>query len=123
MPGNWITDQQYRLYMTHRRTGLSQRTAAAKAGFSERSARRLQQAAMPPSGRRHPRTYRTREDPLAGVWDRELLPLLDACPELQATSLLAELQRRHPDDYPDSLLAPCSDGSPIGVPCTARSGS
>ncbi len=104
MPGHWITDQQLRLYMTHRQNGLSQATAAAKADFSERSARRLQQAGMPPSGRRHPRRYRTREDPLAEVWERELVPLLEACPRLQATSLLSELQRRYPEDYPDTLL-------------------
>ena len=90
--------------MTHRQNGLSQATAAAKAGFSERSARRLQKAGKPPSGRRQPRRYRTREDPLATVWECDLVPLLEASPTLQATSLLSELQRRYPEDYPDSLL-------------------
>jgi hypothetical protein len=104
MPGIWITDQQLRLYMTHRQNGLSQVTAAAKAGFSERSARRLQKAGKPPSGRRQPRRYRTREDPLATVWECDLVPLLEASPTLQATSLLSELQRRYPEDYPDTLL-------------------
>jgi hypothetical protein len=104
MPGHWITDQQYRFYMTQRNNGFSQACATAKAGFSERTARRFRQAGMPPSGCRRPRTYRTREDPLAAVWDEDLLPLLDACPDLQATSLLSELQRRYPDAYPDTLL-------------------
>ncbi len=104
MINSCITDQQYRLYMTHRQNGLSQSTAAAKAGFSERTARRLQKAAMPPSARRRRRTYRTREDPFAEVWESELVPRLEEHPKMQAMSLLEELQRRYPEAYPDQLL-------------------
>jgi len=40
--GKHITDQQVRLYITHR-ASQPQITAAAKAGISERSARRIDQ--------------------------------------------------------------------------------
>ncbi len=40
MPGTHITDQQVRLYLNIRKT-KSQALAAAKAGISERSARRI----------------------------------------------------------------------------------
>ena len=42
MPGDWITDRQCRRYMERRRLGDTQVVAAARAGISERSARRLQ---------------------------------------------------------------------------------
>ena len=72
MAKSCITDQQYRLYMTHRQNGLSQSTAAAKAGFSEKTARRLRKAGMQPSARRRRHTYRSREDPFTDVWESEL---------------------------------------------------
>jgi transposase len=104
MAGPRITDQQHKLFMNYRRAGLSQAAAAARAGFSERTAYRLERVGTPPSQRRRPRYGRTREDPLAEVWESELLPLLKDAPSLQATSLLAELQRRHPGRYPERLL-------------------
>jgi hypothetical protein len=64
--GKHITDQQVRLYMTHR-TNQSQNVAAAKAGFSERSARRIEQTEFQPSKNIH--KGRTRADPLSLVWD------------------------------------------------------
>jgi hypothetical protein len=50
------------------------------------------------------RHWRTREDPLAGIWEAELLPLLEAEPGLQATTLFEELRRRHPGEYGDGML-------------------
>jgi hypothetical protein len=38
------------------------------------------------------------------VWDADLLPILRAVPHIRATTLLEELQRRHPGDYPDRVL-------------------
>ena len=48
MPGTRITDQQVRLYMNIRKK-KSQELAAAKAGISERSARRIEGAVTLPS--------------------------------------------------------------------------
>jgi hypothetical protein len=54
----------------------SQRTAAARAGFSERTARRFNLDPTPPSQRKihHGRTV---ADPLEGFWENDLLPLLE----------------------------------------------
>ena len=62
--------------MRSRQHGQSQETAAAKAGISVRSGRRIErgeQGASAPS----PRQWRTRQDPLAAVWDSESSPLLE----------------------------------------------
>ena len=56
----------------------SQTTAAAKAGISIATARRLEHDPRSPPVKPQRRTYRTRTDPLAGLWDQEILPLLQA---------------------------------------------
>jgi hypothetical protein len=104
MPGKHITDQQVRRYMESRKDGYSQAAAAARAGFSESTGRRLGKAVILPSQRDRVRRYRTRPDPFADVWRAELVPMLQAMPSLRATTLLEELQRRHPGDFPDRLL-------------------
>lgn len=90
--------------MEHRRQGDTQFVAAAKAGFSERSARRIEAAPVLPSQRDQKPRGRTRPDPLADVWRSELVPMLRAHPHLRATTLLEDLQRRYPERYPDRLL-------------------
>ncbi|MBF0371783.1 MAG: IS21 family transposase [Alphaproteobacteria bacterium] len=97
MPGAPITDQQVRLYMDLRRHH-PQRVAAAKAGVSERTARRIEDDPRLPSHKRaEPRTWRTRDDPLAEVWDAVVAPLLAATPGLRPVTILDELSRRDPD--------------------------
>jgi len=82
VPGRPVNDQQLRVYM-HDRRHHSQRTAAARAGFSERTGRRIEAGRrLPPEER--PRRGRTVPDPLAEVWERELLPILDNDPAVQA---------------------------------------
>lgn len=51
-----------------------------------------------------PRTWRTREDPFTQVWESELVPLLEANPSLQPTTLLEYLQEKYPDRYERSKL-------------------
>lgn len=85
------------------RKNTSQELAAARAGLSERSARRIDGAAALPS--QTPRRYwRSRADPFAGVWDSEIVPLLKSAPNLMAITLLRKLQEDHPDDFPDGVL-------------------
>ena len=79
------------------RTDQSQTTAAAKAGLSVATGRRTERDPRLPSGKRERRRYRTRPDPLAGLWDAEIVPLLEAAPGLRPISLFDELARRHPD--------------------------
>jgi hypothetical protein len=50
-----------------------------------------------------PRTYRTREEPFAAVWE-EVCAWLRAAPERAARSIFAELQERYPQRYPDVQL-------------------
>ena len=50
-----------------------------------------------------PRTYRTRVDPFAGEW-AEIEHLAADAPERTATSILVELQARHPGRHPDGQL-------------------
>jgi len=100
--GNRITDEQVRLYMKTRKS-KTQELAAAKAGISERSARRIEQVAALPS--QTPRRYwRARADPFAQVWDTEVLPLLRGAPKLMAVTLLRKLQDDHPERFPDGML-------------------
>lgn len=102
MPGKRITDHQVLKYKGQRRTH-TQAGAAAKAGISERSARRIETFESLPS-QRPPRQWRTRQDPLAEVWEAEILPLLQTSPQLGAVTLLEELERRHPGDYGPGAL-------------------
>lgn len=102
MPGKRITDHQVHKFKQHR-SKLGQAAAAAKSGISERSARRIESAQALPS-QRPARSWRTRDDPLAEVWDTEVVPLLTVDSELNAVTLLEELQRRHPGDYDEGVL-------------------
>ena len=102
MPGKRITDHQVHKYKQHRNK-LSQVAAAAKAGLSERSARRIEGAQALPSQRAQ-RSWRTREDPLSAVWDSEVVPLLQADARLNAVTLLEELQRRYPGQWDSGVL-------------------
>ena len=102
MPGTHITDQQVRLY-TNIRKNKSQSLAAAKAGISERSARRIDGAAVLPS--QNPRRYwSSRSNPFADVWEGDVVPLLKAAPTLMAVTLLRKLQDDHPGRFPDGML-------------------
>jgi hypothetical protein len=96
VPGDRITDQQVRLYMHCRRTN-TQRLAAAKAGFSERSGRRIERDPRLPSDKAADRAKVPPPDLLGAVWISDLLPLLEAMPSLRPITLLEELERRHPE--------------------------
>ena len=102
MPGKIITDHQVHKYKQHRNK-LSQIASAAKAGISERSARRIEAGQSLPSQRPR-RSWRTREDPLSAVWDSEVIPLLQTDARLNAVTLLEELQRRYPGQWDSSVL-------------------
>jgi hypothetical protein len=102
MPGKRITDHQVNKFKEIRRQ-FSQEAAAAKVGISVRSARRIENCASQ-SSQRDLRTWRTRRDPLAEVWDSELVPLLRSAPGLTAVTLLEELERRYPGRFNTRLL-------------------
>ena len=110
MAGKQITNQQVKLYMKYQTTtNLSQAACAAKSGFSERSARIIDQ------GKHHtqlpytPRQYKTRKSDIDNIWDTVLVPMLEDNPSLQPKTLMIYLQRTYLDDnglsvYTDSHL-------------------
>lgn len=77
MPGRDVTDYQMRLFMN--------------LGHSEGSRSR-----RPGSGSSSPRRRR-RPDPLADIFDAEIVQMLEAEPVLRAIAIYEEMRRRHPD--------------------------
>jgi hypothetical protein len=102
MPGRHVNDQQVRLYMKLRPT-RSQESAAAISGISVATGRRIERDPRPPSLRKEPRDYRTRSDPFEGLWDEEIVPMLESAPGLRPITVLRELAQRHPDRIDDSV--------------------
>jgi hypothetical protein len=100
-----LTDAQVRLLRQKRMDGKTLEAAAAAAAMSERSARTWQAGPLPSDGKQS-RSWRTRVDPFAEVWDAEVVPLLESDDRavLQATTVLGWLQEKHPGRFADDLL-------------------
>lgn len=100
-----VTDEQVRLLRQKLMEGKKQETAAAAAAMSVRTARTWQDGPVP-SETKGPRTWRTRDDPFAAIWDQDIVPLLaeDRQSVLQATTVLAWVQDKHPGAYGNELL-------------------
>ena len=81
--------------MERRRTHTRE-AAAARAGFSATTGSRIDGDPRLPSQTRPPRGRR-RPDPLAAIWDSEIVPLLESTPSLRPISILGEMLRRHPE--------------------------
>jgi hypothetical protein len=69
--------------------------AAAKAGFSTATAYRIEGDPRLPSRKKKPRGRR-RPDPLAGVWDSEIVPMLEGAPSIRAVAIFEEIRHREP---------------------------
>ncbi len=98
MPGTHITDQQARLYMHHRRTQTRQ-LAAARAGIGASTGARLDADPQLPSHNQAVRSRR-RPDPLATMWEPEIIPMLTSMPGLRPVTVFEEMLRRHLDLAP-----------------------
>lgn len=103
MPGTHLTDQQIRLYMNTRNQGHTQAASAAKAGVSERTGRRIDtgELSTQPKPRR---SWSTRPDPLSGIWQEILEPLLAKNPKLLPSTLMEFLYDNYPDRYDAKIL-------------------
>src|SRR5271154_1028964 len=100
LPGLHITDQQTRLFMSYRKTyGVA--VASAKAGLSTATGYRIEEDPRLPSQKKVPRGRR-RPDPLAEIWDSEIVPILKATPHIRAIAVYEEIRRRHPDLNPNT---------------------
>ena len=93
-----VTDEQVKLLMSLLNQGIVQVTAAAKAGMSERTARKYAHSGATPSRAKAPHTWRTRVDPFAEVWP-EIEALLRQDGGLQAKTIWAELNQRHENRF------------------------
>ena len=78
--------------MKHRTTHTIA-AASAKAGFSRATGQRIlrQRESLPPPSR-----GRRRPDPLAGIFEEEVVPILEQAPAIRAVAVFRELERRHP---------------------------
>ncbi len=73
--------------------------AAAKAGFAASTGYRIDRDPRLPSQKKAPRDRR-RPDPLADVWDSEVVPLLKSVAGLRPVAIFDEIRRRHPEIGP-----------------------
>src|SRR5262245_54251469 len=94
--GRRATDAQVKELRKGLLRGASLAQAAMRAGMDRKTARKYRKLGRLPSEVRQPRTWRTRPDPLAGVWPR-LEELLQREPGLQAKTLLEWLQQELPE--------------------------
>lgn len=81
--------------MTFRKTDGTA-VAAAKASISTATAYRIEKDPRLPSQKKPPRGRR-RPDPLAAVFDAEVVPMLRAAPGLRPVAIFEEMMRRHPE--------------------------
>jgi transposase len=98
-----VTDEQVKLLMSLLTQGIAQVTAAAKAGMSERTARKYARLGRAPSQVKVPHTWRTRADPFGDVWP-EIEALLRQDAGLQAKTVWTELNERYPGRFSTGQL-------------------
>lgn len=96
-----LSDRQVGLLRKKMAEGKTIEAAAAAAGMSERSAYVWKGPGPLPSEAKPPRTWRTRADPFAAVWESKVVPLLEADDRgvLEATTVLELLSEQCGDNY------------------------
>ena len=104
MTGKRINKYQIKLFMEHRKQNHSQALAAAKAGFSLRSAQRIETNDKTDPSKFNEIRSGNSNDPFKDIWDSILVPLLEKNPKLLATTLLQQAQDIDPTKYSDKLL-------------------
>lgn len=103
MSGQHINFKQIQIYLKNRRNGCTQEKAAAKGGLSVSTGRRIEQGKHQPN-KGKPRHWRTREDPLSQVWEKEIIPMLEKEPQLKPMTLMEYLEEKYPEQYDQSKL-------------------
>ena len=76
---------------------LTVETAAAKSGFSRKTGFRIKKGLQGGSKREKKPRGRRRPDPLEGVWDSQVLPVLRNSPGIRASAVFYELLRSNPE--------------------------
>jgi hypothetical protein len=99
-----VTDRQIRRLHALLKSGKPLLVAAMRVDMDRKTARKYRdQAKLPSELETWPRTWRTREDPFADVWE-EVREQLDQSPGLQAKTLFEWLGRRYPGRFADGQL-------------------
>lgn len=100
-----VKDTQVRLLRKRLMKGQTTEAAAAAAGMCERSGRTWKDGPLP-SQTKGVRTWRTRKDVFADVWETKVVPLLEADEDgsLEALTVFDELQRKNPGRFADGQL-------------------
>jgi hypothetical protein len=101
-----VTDEQVKLLRKKRmEETITEQAAAASAAMSPPTARKWRQGPMP-SDSKTGRWWRTREDPFDQVWLTDIVPLLEADQkrELQARTILGELEDKHPGKFEEGQV-------------------
>ena len=70
--------------------------AAVKSGFSRDTGYRINQDSRLPSEKTKVPRGRRWPDPLAGIFEEQVVPMLENCPNLRAVNVYEELMRRIP---------------------------
>ena len=90
-----VTDGQVRKLFRDLEAEKWLAVAARRAGMDEKTARKYRTLGALPSTQKRPRTYRTRKDPLADLW-QTVQERLEAEPRLHAKTLFDWLQKEPP---------------------------
>lgn len=98
-----ISDRQVRKVIELMQSEPTKAIAAAKAGMSERSARKWSRLGKLPSEINAPHTWRTRKDPFDAVW-AQLRPMFELNPGLEAKTVFEYLQRQNPGAFDDGQV-------------------
>jgi transposase len=99
-----ITEQQYQRLMNELKSCGVLQDAAMKAGMDRKTARRYVKAGKSPTEMAGvKRNWRTRPDPLAGIWD-EAQRWLEVTPELEAKALFEHLLAARPGEIDGRAL-------------------
>jgi hypothetical protein len=96
-----VKDEQVKLLRRKRmKEGMTEQAAAAAAAMSAPTARKWREGPLP-SEEKQPRWWRTHQDVFEEVWEPDVIPLLEADKkrELQARTVLGELQEKYPGRF------------------------
>jgi hypothetical protein len=98
-----VTDEQVKMLMTLINKEKTLALAAAKAGMTEKTARKYRDLQQLPSQVAPKHTWRTRQDPFEDDW-AWVQAQLELNPGLEAKTLFEALQRDYPGKYQDGQL-------------------
>ncbi len=98
-----ITDQQYRRLKMELQKQHTLEVAGAKAGMSEKTARKYRNKTVLPSQSKPIHDWPTRKDPFGEKWD-ELKGMLETNGGLEAKTLFEYLQKTNPRKFQDGQL-------------------